>query len=98
MRGVIDAAYTGEIKVALLNLGTESYKMNKEAKIAQLIVEKIASEEAIRVEKPETIKRGRKGFGSNDRNQIKQVRTGADLLTKSPTVTILVYPADTCSQ
>ena len=84
--GVIDADYTGEIKVILVNLGTKKYKIHKEDKIAQLIVERIASKEAILVENLETTERGTKGFGSSDMELIKQVRMGADLLIKSPTL------------
>ena len=41
--GVIDADYTGEVKIVLVNLGTTSYKVHEGDKIAQLIVEKIIS-------------------------------------------------------
>ena len=83
--GVIDADSTGEIKVILVNLGIKKYEIHKGDKIAQLIMERIASEEAILVENLETTERGKKGFGSSDMELIKQVRTGADLLIKSPT-------------
>ena len=39
--GVIDADYTGELKVLLLNQGATDYQVKKEDRIAQLIVEKI---------------------------------------------------------
>ena len=45
---------------------TEEYEIHKGDKIAQLIVERIASEEAILVENLETTERGTKGFGSSD--------------------------------
>ena len=83
--GVIDADYTGEIKVILVNLGTEKYEIYKGDKIAQLIVERIASEEAILVENLETTERGTKGFGSSDMELTKQVGTGPNLLTKLST-------------
>ena len=53
--------------------------------MAQLIVERIASEEAILVENLENTERGTKGFGSNDRELTKQVDTCPNLLTKSST-------------
>ena len=81
--GVIDADYTGEIKVILVKLGTKEYKIHKEDKIAQLIVERIASEEAILGENLENTERGIKGFGSSDRELTNQV--GTNLLTKSST-------------
>ena len=83
--GVIEADYTGEIKVILVNLSILKYEIYKGDLITQLIVERIASEEAILVENLETTERGAKGFGSSDMELIKQVRTGADLLIKSPT-------------
>ena len=69
----------------MVNLGTEEYEIHKGDKIAQLIVERIASEEAILVENLETIERGTKGFGSSDMELIKQVGTGPNLLTKLST-------------
>ena len=80
--GVIDANYTVEIKVILVNLGTKEYEIHKGDKIAQLIVERIASEEAILVENLETTARGTRGFGSSDMELTKQVGTGPNLLTK----------------
>ena len=83
--GVIDADYTREIKVILVNLGNKEYKIHKGDRIAQLIVERIASEEAILVEKLETTERGTKGFGSSEMELTKQVGTGPNLLTKLST-------------
>ena len=40
--GIIDPNYTGEIKVLLLNLGTEPFKILAGTAIAQLIFEKIS--------------------------------------------------------
>ena len=39
--GVIDADYTGEVKVVLVNQGSQAYRVEKEDRIAQLIIEKI---------------------------------------------------------
>ena len=83
--GVIDADYTGEIKVILVNLGTKEYEIHKGDMITQLIVEKILSEEAILVGNLGTTKRGTKGFGCSDMELTKQVGTGSNLLTKSTT-------------
>ena len=69
----------------MVNLGIKKYEIYNGDLITQLIVERIASEEAILVENLETTERGTKGFGSSDMELIKQVRTGADLLIKSPT-------------
>ena len=45
--GVIDADYNGEVKVILVNLSDQDYEVHKEDKIAQLIVERILSEEIV---------------------------------------------------
>jgi dUTP pyrophosphatase len=39
--GVIDAGYRGEVKVGLVNLSTESYKIQKGDKVAQMILQKV---------------------------------------------------------
>ena len=81
--GVIEGDYTREIKFVLVNLGNKEYEIHQADKIAQLILERISSDKAILVEKLETTERGTKGFGSSDMELIKQVLTGANLLTKS---------------
>ena len=43
--GVIDADYTGEVKVVLVNQGNQPYKVEQGDRIAQLIIEKINNEE-----------------------------------------------------
>ena len=65
--GVIDEDYIGEIKIVLVNLGTENYKVHKGDKIAQLIVERIISEEAILLQNLEATTRGMKGFRNSDK-------------------------------
>ena len=64
--GVIDADYTGEIKVILRNHGKADCLYKAGDRIAQLIVEKIANTDAMEVDDLETTERGTKGFGSSD--------------------------------
>ena len=78
--GVIDADYTGEVKIVLVNLGSTSYKVHEGDKIAQLIVERIISDEAILVQDLEATTRGTKGFGSSDKGVTKQVGAAPDCL------------------
>ena len=65
--GTIDSDYRGEIKVILINLGKDIFQINKNDRIAQMIVCPIIKVELEEVESlPETI-RGKGGFGSTDR-------------------------------
>ena len=47
--GVIDADYTGEVKVILINQGNEECWIQAEARMAEIIVEKINTETAVQV-------------------------------------------------
>jgi dUTP pyrophosphatase len=62
--GVIDRDYTGPVKVMLHNLGNKSYVINKDDRIAQLIIEKIETPKVILLDKLEETERGEGGFGS----------------------------------
>lgn len=61
--GTIDADYRGEIKIIMINLGTEDFVINRGDRIAQMVINKI---EQIRWEVTEEIdqtERGDGGFG-----------------------------------
>ena len=65
--GTIDSDYRGEIKVILINLGKYTFEINKNDRIAQMIVCPIIKVELKEVESlPKTI-RGEGGFGSTDK-------------------------------
>ena len=65
--GTIDSDYRGEIKVILINLGKYTFEINKNDRIAQMIICPIIKAELKEVESlPETI-RGGGGFGSTDK-------------------------------
>ena len=66
MAGVIDADYTGEVRVVLANQGDQEYSILKGDKIAQLIIEKIVEDEYQEVEELDSTTRGDQGFGSTD--------------------------------
>ena len=68
----------------MVNLGTANYKVRKGYKIAQLIVERIISDEAILVQDLEATTRGTKGFGSSDKGVTKQDGTAPDCLVNIP--------------
>ena len=62
--GVIDRDYTGPVKIMLHNLSQFTYIVNKDDRIAQLILEKIETPEMILVDSLEDTERGSGGFGS----------------------------------
>jgi len=62
--GTIDSSYRGEIKVPLINLSNESYKIEKGKKIAQLIFAKVEEIDFEEVEELNNTTRNEGGFGS----------------------------------
>ena len=61
--GIIDPDYTGEIKVLLLNLGTEPFQILTGDAIAQLILEKISIPILHRVDTVPSTDKGDRGCG-----------------------------------
>ena len=62
--GVIDAGYTGEIKIFFHNVSNTSIKIEKGDKIAQLVPTKVINFEVEEVDELFQTKRGENGFGS----------------------------------
>lgn len=62
--GTIDSTYRGEIKVIVINLGKEKYKIEKGKKIAQLIFTKVEQPEFVIASGLDETARGEGGFGS----------------------------------
>ena len=62
--GTIDADYRGEVKVALINLGTEPVVVERAMRIAQLVVAPVARVSWLRVDDLPASERGAGGFGS----------------------------------
>ena len=65
--GVIDAGYTGSIKVKLYNLGKDIQYFRRGDKIAQLVILPIVTPALKLVDKFEETERGDNGFGSTGR-------------------------------
>ena len=61
--GIVDPDYTGEIKVLLLNLGTEPFQILDGDAIAQLILEKISMLILHKVDTLPSAVRGNRGCG-----------------------------------
>jgi dUTP pyrophosphatase len=64
LAGVIDSDYRGEILCALVNHGDEAFEIEPGARVAQLVVESIATPEPAWAEDLEETERGAGGFGS----------------------------------
>ena len=62
--GTIDADYRGEIKVILINLGQDSFKVEKGLRIAQMVVCPIVQAQLKEVDDLSETDRGKGGFGS----------------------------------
>lgn len=65
--GVIDAGYTGSIRVKLYNHGYESHTFKAGDKISQLVILPIVTPEPIEVDELKETDRGDNGFGSTGR-------------------------------
>ena len=62
--GVIDRDYRGPVKVMVHNLSNDNYVINKNDRIAQLILEQIKTRPVELVEELDDTVRGEGGFGS----------------------------------
>ena len=62
--GTIDSDYRGEIKVILINLSQESFKVEKGLRIAQMVVCPVVQAQLKEVNDLNETERGKGGFGS----------------------------------
>lgn len=62
--GIIDPDYRGEIKVLLYNGGIQTYYVQHEDRIAQLVLVPVSRLQIVEVEKLSETERGDAGFGS----------------------------------
>lgn len=65
--GLIDAGYTGSIKVKLYNRNVGDYQVRRGDKISQIVILPVAMVELELVEALGETERGEKGFGSSGR-------------------------------
>ncbi len=63
--GTIDADYRGEIKVPLINLGTDDFVIGRGDRIAQMVVAPVAQVTLCEVSSLDETDRGPGGFGSS---------------------------------
>jgi dUTP pyrophosphatase len=64
---LIDSDYRGELMVALVNLGTESFRVTRGMRIAQMVVARVERVAFVPVEELPPTTRGAGGFGSSGR-------------------------------
>jgi dUTP pyrophosphatase len=62
--GTIDADYRGEVSVLLINLGDAPYRIERGARIAQMVVAPVSHATLVEVELVEATERGAGGYGS----------------------------------
>jgi dUTP pyrophosphatase len=66
--GTIDADYRGEIKVILINLGSDAFTINRGDRIAQMVVAPVVQATIMQVDVLDDTGRGAGGFGSTGKN------------------------------
>jgi dUTP pyrophosphatase len=62
--GTIDAGYRGELRVLLVNLGSEPVAVTRGDRIAQLVLQRVGHAEVVEVDDLDATARGEGGFGS----------------------------------
>ncbi len=62
--GTVDADYRGEVKVILINLGSEEVVIRRGDRIAQMIIAPVSRVQLVEVEEVSQTSRGEGGFGS----------------------------------
>lgn len=65
LAGVIDSGYRGEYKAIITNLGQEPYKIEKDDRIAQLLIQPVEICELEEVDQLSSSERGEGGFGAS---------------------------------
>jgi len=67
--GTVDENYRGEVCVMLMNLSKNDYVVEKNQKIAQMVINKVEHFECLQVHELSTTARGEGGFGSTGLNK-----------------------------
>ena len=63
--GTIDEGYRGEVKIILINHGKEDFLVEKQMRIAQMVIAPVAKVSLVEVEEVDSTNRGAGGFGSS---------------------------------
>ena len=67
--GTIDENYRGEVCVIVMNVSNNNYKIEKNQKIAQMVINKVEHLKCVEVDEISQTKRGDGGFGSTGLNK-----------------------------
>ena len=63
--GTVDAGYRGEVKVLLMNLGKEAFKVTRGMRIAQMVIAPVYPAKLVEADELSESDRGSNGFGSS---------------------------------
>jgi len=66
--GTIDEDYRGEIKVPMINLGTEDFVIKRGDRIAQMVIAPVTHAKLVEVTSLDETPRGADGFGSSGKS------------------------------
>jgi dUTP pyrophosphatase len=66
--GTIDSDYRGEVKVILINLGQESFRLSRGDRVAQMVVSEVSKVRFVEASELSPTERGGGGFGSSGIN------------------------------
>ncbi len=66
--GTVDADYRGEVKVILINLGSEPFEITRGMRIAQAVIAEVPRVEYVEVSELSDTDRGEGGFGHTGRH------------------------------
>jgi len=64
LAGVVDAGYRGEVRVVMVNLGTERFEIKPGMKIAQMLIQPVEAPTIVESDTLDDTLRGEGGFGS----------------------------------
>ncbi|HIH37542.1 dUTP diphosphatase [Candidatus Woesearchaeota archaeon] len=64
LAGVVDSHYRGEVGVVMTNLGKEAFTVEKNMRIAQMLIQKVEHAALQETDEVSETKRGEGGFGS----------------------------------
>ena len=75
--GTIDSDYRGEMKIILINLGQEDFSIERNMRIAQMIIAPVVQATLVEVDTLEDTARGSGGFGSTGTDAPAGDKTGS---------------------